>query len=134
MNRNRLTVLGALVVFVASLGFAGNASATEMRFWPKPNAQVNNFCPVLQGTLGGGLTTSHGNYALNRRWTSVYPNAGSWTYGALYTSGSYTGTTSTLSGGASGHWENGYYATLANNPFITNNNGASNVKACWWPY
>lgn len=77
------------------------------------------------GGVSPGATKSRGNYGYNRRYSYVYANGGSWTWGAYYTSGSNHSATAS----GVGQWwsvlEINYWATQQTNPFIRNNNAVT---------
>jgi hypothetical protein len=130
LRKTRVLIAVLAAMFVASAFGASSANAySYYNFWPKPNSYNTQCNSVSTAALGGGLTTSWGNYNYGRYSTWIYVYGGYWHYGALYESGSNTSSSHTQTGFWTDAHLNVNPDTLKNNPFIRNNN-ASSIQAC----
>ena len=119
-----LSALAVACALATPLLFAPVAEAGWTTYWPTPVAQV--ICDSSNATgLGSHVTARRNNYGYNRRYSHVYANGGSWTWGAFYATGGSHSATSNQVGAWHGALEINNWSTQQTDPFITNNNGST---------
>lgn len=123
MIRARFVIITAVAASLAGGVLAAPAHADWTTFWPSLSQTECNALDV--SGVEGGATQRRGNYGLNRRYTKIYVNGGYWHWGAIFESGSNTSSSHSQTGSWSGVHENAYWSTLANDPFIRNNNSST---------